>query len=405
MFGKFTRIVWACVAVGVTVTLVSYAFGLVPKSSGAQGRATPGVVETSPTSGVGQTLHATSTSPPLLTAAASPAATDMASQTGVSTATSAATSVATLTPDELAKYKPNELGWIMVMMYHTVDYAGGDYSTTPEELRSDLQWLYDHGFYVIPIHDYITNNIKAPAGKRPVVLTFDDGSMSQFRYIVDASGKKTIDPNCTVGILEDFYTKHPDFGRGGLFSILPLAPFAWPDGEDQVPYEKEKVQFLLDHGYEIGNHTVNHIYMNEHTTAEIEKELADAVDMMRAFDARAQEEVIAVPFGTYPAHGDTTAFEGFDLNGKHYAFKAALNVGANPGYSPVDSDYDPYWIPRIRGSRDQIDQWFGFVEDNPGIMYVSDGNPDTITVPNDLVPGLSGKLDQSKLDGKTLIRY
>ncbi len=401
MLGRVTRIVWACVAVGVTVTLVSYAFGLVPKSSGAQGRSTPGVVETSPTSGVGQTLHATPTSPPLLTASASPTASGVATPV----ATPTATSVATLTPEELAKYKPNELGWVMVMMYHTIDYTGGDYSTTPEEFRSDLQWLYDHDFYVIPIHDYITNNIKAPAGKRPIVLTFDDGSISQFRYIVDASGKKTIDPNCTVAILEDFFGKHPDFGRGGLFSILPLAPFAWPDGEDQVPYEKEKVQFLLDHGYEIGNHTVNHIYMNEHTTTEIEKELADAVDMMRSFDPRSQEEVIAVPFGTYPAHGDTTAFEGFDLNGKHYAFKAALNVGANPGYSPVDSDYEPYWIPRIRGSRDQVNQWFSFVEDNPGIMYVSDGNPDTITIPNDLVPSLSGKLDQSKLDGKTLIRY
>ncbi len=33
MLSKFTQIVWACAAVGLTVTLVSYAFGLVPHSS------------------------------------------------------------------------------------------------------------------------------------------------------------------------------------------------------------------------------------------------------------------------------------------------------------------------------------------------------------------------------------
>jgi hypothetical protein len=71
----------------------------------------------------------------------------------------------------------------------------------------------------------------------------------------------------------------------------------------------------------------------------------------------------------------------------------------------VDKDFDPYWIPRIRGSRDQINKWFGFAADNPGILYVSDGNPDTITVPNTLGPSLTGALDQSKLHGKTLIRY
>ena len=398
MLGRFTRIVWACAAVGLTVTIVSYALGMVPRTTDARSGATP-----SATSASAAEVPATAT--PQLTSAATAPPTLSATPTSGASATPAATSEATLTPDQLAQDKPNELGEIMVLMYHTLDNTGGDYSTTVEDFRADLQWLYDHDFYVIPIHDYITDSIKAPAGKRPVVLTFDDGSITQFRYDVDATGKKIIDPNCTVGILDDFFTKHPDFGRGGLFSILPLAPFAWPDGEDQVPYEMEKVQWLLDHGFEIGNHTVNHIYMNEHSNAEIEQELADAVDMMRAFDSRAQMEVIAVPFGTYPAHGDTTAFEGFDLNGKHYAFTAALNVGANPGYSPVDSEYDPYWIPRIRGSRDQIDQWFSFAQDNPGIMYVSDGNPDTITVPNNLVPSLSGKLDQSKLDGKTLIRY
>ena len=395
MLGKFTRIVWACVAIGLTATLVFYAFGLVPRSSRAggspTGTATVATAETSQAMAA-PTLAASIT-------AATPAVTRSP------TSSPPPTSVATLTPAQLATDKPNELGEIMVLMYHSIDHSGGDYATTPDELRSDLQWLYDHDFYVIPIHDYVTDTINAPAGKRPVILTFDDGPVSQFRYIVDSSGKKTIDPDSAVGILESFFTKHPDFGRGGLFSILPLAPFAWPNVPVQEPFQKEKVQFLLDHGYEIGDHTVDHVNMGKLSNGEIEDELAGAVDMMRSFDPRSQMEIIAVPFGVYPKHGDTTVFEGFDLKGKHYGFLGALMVGANPSPSPVDKDFDPYWIPRIRGSRDQIDKWFAFVEENPGIMYVSDGNPDTITVPKDLALSLIGKLDESKLYGKTLIRY
>lgn len=406
MLGKFTRIIWACAAIGLVVTLVSYAFGMIPRTSRAGNNPISAANFASPTNPGTKTSSAdVSPKPASSETAVASLGTPVSTPTILTASSPTATDVATLTPAQLATTKPNELGEIMVLMYHSIDHSGGDYSTTPDELRHDLQWLYDHDFYVIPIHDYVTNSIKAPAGKRPVILTFDDGSVTQFRYIVDSSGKKTIDPNCAIGILEDFFTKHPDFGRGGLFSILPLAPFAWPDEPGQQQYEKEKVQWILNHGYEIGDHTVDHVNLRTLTNAEIKDELSGAVDMMRKFSPEAQMEIIAVPFGEYPKHGDTTLFKGFDLHGKHYGFLGALMVGANPSPSPVDKDFDPYWIPRIRGSRDQINKWFAFVEQNPGIMYVSDGNPDTITVPKDLVPSLIGKLDQSKLDGKKLIRY
>jgi peptidoglycan/xylan/chitin deacetylase (PgdA/CDA1 family) len=392
MLRKFTGIVWACVAIGLVITLLAGFLGVFSDSSGSENNAQAAAfTPTSTVAGSIVTLASSTATPHPTMATPTPAP---------------ATPVSTLTPGELAEYKPNELGWIMVLMYHGINHDGTDYSTTPDELRSDLQWLYDHNFYVIPASDYINDDIKAPKGKRPVVLTFDDGEVSQFRYLVDAAGNKTIDPDCAVGILETFYAEHPDFGHGSaLFSILPLAPFAWPDAEDQVPYEKEKVEYLIDHGYEIGNHTINHIDMKQATNEDIKKELAGAVKLMRQFSPQVQMQVIAVPFGEYPLHGDTTLFEGFDYEGQHYSSIGALMVGANPGQSPEDKDFDPYWIPRIRGSRDQIDKWFRFAEDNPGILYVSDGNPDTITVPSTLVPNLVGALDESKLQGKTLIRY
>jgi peptidoglycan/xylan/chitin deacetylase (PgdA/CDA1 family) len=312
---------------------------------------------------------------------------------------------ATLTAEQLDRFKPNELGQVMVLMYHYLTYDDGEYSRTPEKFREDLEWLHAHDFYVIPIRDYINNDIKAPAGKRPVVLTFDDGPVSQFSFITDASGKRTVDPKSAIGILEDLFAKYPDFGRGGLFSILPLAPFSWPEADDQQPYVAEKLQWLVEHGYEIGDHTVDHVNLRGISDEEIKAELADAVEMTRQYVPSASVEVISVPFGVYPKGGDVTLFEGFDYKGKHYAFSGALMVGANPAPSPIDKEFDPYWIPRIRADDTELGKWFQFVEDNPGILYVSDGNPATLTVPNKLAPSLVGQLNDTNLRGKTIVRY
>jgi peptidoglycan/xylan/chitin deacetylase (PgdA/CDA1 family) len=313
-----------------------------------------------------------------------------------------------LSDEELQRYQPNELGQIMVLMYHRI-HAGADpndvWSRTPDQFREDLQWLYDNDFYIIPIRDYIRNEISAPAGKRPVVLTFDDGTAGQFRMLEGADGSVMIDPDSAVGILEDFASRHDDFAAGGLFSILPLAPFAWPDAEDQRQYAERKLQWLIENGYELGNHTVGHVNMREISDDEIKSELARAEDMIRDLAPEAEVSVLAVPFGIYPTGGDTTIFRGWEYEGREYQLEGALMVGAEPAPSPVHVDFDPMWIPRINGDDSELGRWFSFVEANPGMMYVSDGNPDTITIPEDIHPWLVGTLDEAKAEGKTIIRY
>jgi peptidoglycan/xylan/chitin deacetylase (PgdA/CDA1 family) len=313
-----------------------------------------------------------------------------------------------LTDEELQQYQPNELGQIMVLMYHRIEAQDNPedvWTRTPEQFRGDLQWLYDNDFYIIPIRDYIRNEINAPAGKRPVVLTFDDGTVGQFRMVEQDDGTMGVDPDSAIGILEDFFTRYDDFGRGGLFAILPLAPFAWPDAEDQRPYAEEKLNWLVDNGYELGNHTVGHINMRETPDEEIKSELARAEDIMAEYVPGVEISVLAVPFGMYPEGGDTTIFRGWEYEGRQYELEAALMVGAEPAPSPVHSDFDPMWIPRINADDEQLGRWFSFVEENPGIIYVSDGNPDTITIPADVHPWLVDTLDEAKAEGKEIIRY
>jgi peptidoglycan/xylan/chitin deacetylase (PgdA/CDA1 family) len=313
-----------------------------------------------------------------------------------------------LTEEELQQYQPNELGQIMVLMYHrieTQDNPEDVWTRTPDQFRGDLQWLYDNEFYVIPIRDYVRNEINAPAGKRPVVLTFDDGTVGQFRMIEQDDGTLVIDPDSAIGILEEFFTRYDDFGRGGLFSILPLAPFSWPDAEDQQQYAEEKMQWMLENGYEFGNHTVGHVNLRETPDEEIKSELARAEDLIIELAPGAEVSVLAVPFGMYPEGGDTRIFEGWEYEGRQYELEAALMVGAEPAPSPVHADFEPMWIPRINADDEQLGRWFSFVEENPGIMYVSDGNPDTITIPEDVHSWLVDTFDEEKAEGKTIIRY
>ncbi|HQX63216.1 MAG TPA: hypothetical protein PK593_07120, partial [Thermomicrobiales bacterium] len=77
----------------------------------------------------------------------------------------------------------------------------------------------------------------------------------------------------------------------------------------------------------------------------------------------------------------------------------------NPTVSPLSTEYDPYAMARIQAFDDELNKWFGVFEDNPGILYVSDGNPDTVTIPNDLHSWLVGTFDESKVHGRTVIRY
>ena len=58
--------------------------------------------------------------------------------------------------------------------------------------------------------------INLPRGASPVVFTFDDATEGQFRYL-EKDGKPVIDPDCAVGILEEFSRKHPDFGFEATF--------------------------------------------------------------------------------------------------------------------------------------------------------------------------------------------
>lgn len=139
-----------------------------------------------------------------------------------------------------------------VLCYHSID-GGGRLSVSAWRFRSDLEQLESEGFFLITPDDLSNGLARLPEGRSPVMITFDDGWQSQFNYLTGPDGSLEIDPLCAVGILEAFCDGHPDFGRGAVFFIsFDKTPFG------QQEYLEQKLNFLLDSGYCIGNHSTRH---------------------------------------------------------------------------------------------------------------------------------------------------
>ena len=328
-----------------------------------------------------------------------------------------------LSAAELETYKPNEIGLIPFLEYHVFTKIPANeaaFVRPIEKFKKDLQWLYDNNFHVVSVRDIIENTIAAPAGKHPVALTFDDSTVGQFRYLIAADGSAAIDPDSAVGVMEDFYGKHPDFGRGGYFAVIASNStcFNWQGvnaENDQTAYCHQKIKWLLDNGYEVGNHTETHDNMKDMTDNKFLREIGEPFEWLNAIDPRNDADIFTVPFGVYPdknLHHQQRVWmtDGFTYNGKDYKFIGVMNVGSEPTFAADRTEWDPLFIHRV-----QVDDgttyglsgyWFPPMEGDPSWLYTSDGNPNTITVPN-AIPSQDGDLNAAKIatEGKELIRY
>src|SRR5438094_4956995 len=106
----------------------------------------------------------------------------------------------------------NELGRLMILEYHKVDYPEERWTRTPENFRRDLETLYTRGYRLQSLNALLDGRIPVPAGTAPVVLTFDDSSPGQYRFVENEGGLE-IDPECPVRIFDAFWHERLDLAR------------------------------------------------------------------------------------------------------------------------------------------------------------------------------------------------
>jgi hypothetical protein len=222
--------------------------------------------------------------------------------------------------------------------------------------------------------------------------------------------------------MEAFYAEHPDFGRGGMFGTLPHSCFfTGVDGseEDQIDLCSQKINFLIDNGYEVENHTLTHSGIQDVDDGTFKEEIGGAIDALKAYDERVEANIFVVPFGMYPAldlHPEQREWmrNGFEWNGQQYRLIGSLMVGSEPAISPASTEWDSMWIYRIQmcdcteqGGFGWDDYWQDVVSDDPTLLYVSDGDPNTLTAPESVNAGIFGDIDETRAEaaGQTVVRY
>jgi peptidoglycan/xylan/chitin deacetylase (PgdA/CDA1 family) len=295
--------------------------------------------------------------------------------------------------------KTNENGQIMLLMYHGIGSKEDEWVRTPENFRRDLENLYEKGYRLITLKDYIDNDIKVEAGYTPVVITFDDGLQNQFN-IIEENGEKKLDPDCAVGIIEEFKKKHPDFGQGGSFYVFYSNPFR------QKELIKEKYDFLINNGYEIGNHAYTHENLGEQSAEGVQKALALNVKSTQEYLPGYDVFALALPYGIAPKDEKFQYAVSGEYEGTTYNNRAILRVGSNPAPAPNHIKFDAARLPRIRASELKmggtgIYDYLASFEKHPEKRYISDGNPNTIVIPEKELDNIN----KDSIKDKQLITY
>src|SRR5262245_35485270 len=270
----------------------------------------------------------------------------------------------------------NELGRIMILEYHKIDYPEERWTRTPENFRRDLETLYARGYRLQSLTALLEGRVTVPAGTTPVVLTFDDSSPGQFRY-VDKNGVLEIDPKCGIGVLEAFITEQPDFGRAATCFVLPGA--GRPNRpSDQPEHEGRKLRWLVDNGYEIGNHTLWHANLGKYDESVVRAQLADAQVWVQKHVPDYKLRTLALPHGVYPRQVDWAV--GGSAKGTTYHHEAILMVAGGAAPSPFSTRFDPVRLPRIQAVERDLKEWLTHFDKHPQDRFVSDGDPATITI-------------------------
>ena len=299
----------------------------------------------------------------------------------------------------------DELGTVPIMMYHGIknlknsdtSYTGGNvdkdgYTRTVEAFRNDLEFYYQKGYRMIKLSDYINGIIDVEYGKSPIILTFDDGNDNNIKVTgLDSDGNIIIDKDSAVGVLEEFKKKYPDYNVTAIFFVN--------NGIFNQPEYNEKIlKWLVDNGYEVGNHTKYHDNLSKTTTSETQEVIGYMYQRLEDLMGDNYQKIVALPFGSpyLKTHQNYPYVLKGEYNGKTYETEAALRVGWEPEVSPFNKDFDKTFLKRCRaydnnGVDFDIEMVFRILDKK---RYISDGNIKTVVTSKDRSDIINSSVDK-----------
>ncbi|RVX47256.1 peptidoglycan/xylan/chitin deacetylase (PgdA/CDA1 family) [Nonomuraea polychroma] len=272
-----------------------------------------------------------------------------------------------------AKVKANELGQIPVLMFHRViEKPATTDDRTPQQFRADLERLVKEDYVPITAAELVSGKIDIPAGKHPVVLTFDDSSPSQLTLNEMGAPQK----DTAVAILQDVAAKNPGFRPVATFYVT-RDMFGKTSREEQT----QMLVWLKDNGFDIGNHTRDHFDLRTRSHEQVEEQIGTIGQQITSLSS-VKPATIALPYGNQPRKKD------WAMRGKHYNHQGAFLAGYTPAPAPFSKAFDPAGIPRIKVMEKKGDcaqfcshAWLDWLKNNPDMRYTSDGDASTVAYP------------------------
>jgi len=260
------------------------------------------------------------------------------------------------------------------MHHRLVPNVQSEYDMTPAWFAAELERLRRERYYPVTMLQVARGDLgHVPAGRSPVVLTFDDSTTGQLHYTSGGA----IAPDSAVGMLLAFGKAHPDFPAVASF-YLNHDPFALGD-----PHRA--LTDLVAHGFEVGNHTYDHLPL-QLPPAKVQQQLGELAAMVTAAVPGVAPRTLALPLGVEPSH--PSLVRAGTWRGTSYTNEAVLLVGAEPAHSPFHRDWKAGAVPRIRsssyhGGRAEFlsSWWLDRIRSGEITRYISAGNPGHITVP------------------------
>jgi peptidoglycan/xylan/chitin deacetylase (PgdA/CDA1 family) len=270
----------------------------------------------------------------------------------------------------------NELGQVPILMVHRVlAKPSSSLDRTPAQLYAEFTRLAQEGYVPVTAAEFVTGRMNVPAGRHPVVLTFDDGSPTHLAF--DAAGNPK--PDTAVGVIERVAREHPGFRPVATF-FVNADPFAL--GEQAAA----GMRWLAQRGFEVANHTTHHLDLAAMSHGGVAREIGTDQKMITAATG-----ILPVTFAfPYGAPARLSWADHGEAGGARWEFQGMFLAGWRPADSPFTKDYDPRQIPRIRddGKVRQDDcrrfcsiAWLDWLAQNPDKRYTSDGDPATVAFP------------------------
>jgi hypothetical protein len=294
----------------------------------------------------------------------------------------AASGAAAQAPQATHATRPaNESGRIPILEYHLVGGKDSRWGRSSARFKRDLELLYSRGYRPITVSELVDGSFDLPAGLSPVVITFDDASPGQLKFL-EKNGKKEVDPESAVGIWMTFNRAHPDWRNRATFCVLSGATeghaFFGDKGiaGQKTEWRFEKLQLLVKEGFELCAHTLWHANLAKYDDRTVQEQIARSVLAIDSAVSGYRVRSFALPLGMWPKKRElATAGEWRDpRSGRavRYDFDAVLLVAGPTVPSPRSETFNAHRLTRIQVFGDALEKLLDRL-DGSEARFVSSG--------------------------------